>query len=69
VSHQPKTPSNKMRDYRARMRAAGLRPIQLWVPDLKAKGFGAKLRRQVAALDPGTEAEALEFIEAHESEL
>jgi hypothetical protein len=58
-----------MRDYRARMRAAGLRPIQLWVPDLKAKGFAAKLRRQVAKLDPAHEADALEFIEAHEPEL
>ena len=57
-----------MRDYRARMRAAGLRPIQLWVPDLKAKGFAVKLRRQVAKLDAGQEAQALEFIEAHESE-
>ena len=58
-----------MRDYRARMRAAGLRPIQLWVPDLQAKGFAAKLRRQVAKLDRREEAEAAEFIEAHESEL
>ena len=58
-----------MRDYRARMRAAGLRPIQLWVPDLNAKGFRAKLRRQVARLDPEGEAEALGFIEASESDL
>ncbi len=58
-----------MRDYRARMRAAGLRPIQLWVPDLKAKGFAAKLRRHIAKLDPRQEAEALEFIETHEPEL
>jgi hypothetical protein len=58
-----------MRDYRARMRAAGLRPIQLWVPDLAAKGFAEKLRRQVAKLDARQEADTLEFIEAHESEL
>jgi len=58
-----------MRDYRARMRAAGLRPIQLWVPDLNAKGFAAKLRRQVAKLDSQQEAEVLRFVEAHESEL
>jgi hypothetical protein len=58
-----------MRDYRARMRAAGLRPIQLWVPDLNAKGFRAKLRRQIAKLDREREAEALDFIEAAESDL
>jgi hypothetical protein len=57
-----------MRDYRARMRAAGLRPIQLWVPDLNAKGFRAKLRRQVIRLDPEREAQAMGFIEATESD-
>jgi antidote-toxin recognition MazE-like antitoxin len=58
-----------MRDYRERMRAAGLRPIQLWVPDLNAKGFRAKLRRQVARLDREQETGALDFIEAAESDL
>jgi hypothetical protein len=58
-----------MREYRARMRAAGLRPIQLWVPDLNAKGFRAKLRRQIAKLDREREAETLDFIEATESDL
>jgi hypothetical protein len=51
------------------MRAAGLRPIQLWVPDLNAKGFRAKLRRQIAKLDREREAETLDFIEATESDL
>jgi len=53
-----------MSDYRDRMRAAGLRPIQIWVPDVRAKGFRAKLRRQVAALDPKHEAETMDFMEA-----
>jgi len=57
-----------MRAYRERMRAAGLRPIQLWVPDVRSKRFKAKLRRQVAALDPSVEAEAMDFIEAVASE-
>ena len=46
------------------MRAAGLRPIQIWVPDVRAKGFKAKLRRQVATLDARHEAETMDFIEA-----
>ena len=59
-----------MSDYRNRMRAAGLRPIQIWVPDVRARGFKAKLRRQVAALDPEHEAETMDFIEvAAESDL
>jgi hypothetical protein len=57
-----------MRDYRERMRAAGLRPIQIWVPDVRSKSFKAKLRRHVAALDPSLESEAMDFIEAVESD-
>ena len=55
-----------MRAYRERMRAAGLRPIQIWVPDVRSKRFKAKLRRQVAALDPALESEAMKFIEGAE---
>jgi hypothetical protein len=59
-----KTPRRKMQDYRSRLRAAGLRPVQIWVPDVKAKGFEARLRRQIAKLDPAHEDEVLEFISA-----
>jgi hypothetical protein len=52
-----------MRDYRERLRAAGLRPIQVWVPDVRTPGFKARLRRQVAALDHEHEAEIMDFIE------
>lgn len=53
----------KMRDYRDRLRAAGLRPIQIWVPDVGSRGFAARLGRQVAALDAVHEADAMDFIE------
>jgi len=53
-----------MRDYRSRLRAAGLRPVQIWVPDVKAKGFEARLKRQIAKLDQAHEDEVLEFIAA-----
>ncbi len=36
------------------LRKAGLRPVQIWVPDTRAKGFDAECRRQaglVAAAD------------------
>jgi len=32
--------------HRERLRAAGLRPIQLWVPDVRAKEFLAEAHRQ-----------------------
>ena len=54
----------KMKKYRERLRAAGLRPVQIWVPDVHAPGFRAELRRQVRRLDPSDEAAALEFIAA-----
>ena len=55
----------RMKQYRARLRAAGLRPIQLWVPDTRAPGFSAECRRQSAALaDDMAEADTAAFIEA-----
>jgi hypothetical protein len=36
------------------MRAAGLRPVQIWVPDTRAPGFAEECRRQcmrIAASD------------------
>lgn len=57
-------PKERMRGYRARQQAAGLRLIQLWVPDTRSKRFAAECKRQCRLLkgDPA-ETEALEFIE------
>ena len=56
--------NERMRSYRVRQRAVGLRLIQLWVPDTRSPDFAAECRRQSRLLrgDPA-EAEALEFIE------
>ena len=40
----------KARAYRERMRAKGLRPIQLWVPDTRAPEFAAEAHRQSLAV-------------------
>ena len=40
----------KVRSYRERMRARGLRPIQIWVPDTRKKGFAAEAHRQALAV-------------------
>lgn len=54
----------RMRGYRARKQATGLRLIQLWVPDTRSKRFAAECKRQCRLLkgDPA-ETEALEFID------
>jgi hypothetical protein len=34
------------RRYRDGLRRRGLRPVQIWVPDIRAPGFAAEIRRQ-----------------------
>jgi hypothetical protein len=60
----------KVRAYRDRLRAQGLRPIQLWVPDTRSPRFLAEARRQSLSLrrDPAEE-EILDFTEAAASEI
>jgi hypothetical protein len=47
---------------RAALRAAGLRPLQIWVPDVRRPGFADECRRQAQAVaqadasDPGLSA-------------
>ena len=55
----------RMKGYRARKQASGLRLIQLWVPDTRSKGFAAECKRQCKIVNAATasEADALEFIE------
>lgn len=36
----------RVRRHREALRAAGLRPIQLWVPDTRREGFAEECRRQ-----------------------
>jgi hypothetical protein len=45
-----KSAKQKMWDYRRRMRAKGLRPIQLWVPDLRDPERVERVRAEVRAL-------------------
>lgn len=37
---------DKVRDHRQRLRAQGMRPIQIWVPDVNSPAFKAEARRQ-----------------------
>ncbi len=55
----------KVRAHRERLRAQGLRPIQIWVPDTRSPEFAADARRQsrLIAQSPG-EADDQAFIDA-----
>ena len=61
---KPMSPPTRMASYRRRMRAAGLRPVQIWVPDTRAPDFVATCRQQasaVAASDPAGD-EIMRFV-------
>jgi len=46
------------------MRAAGLRPVQFWVPDTRLESFASDVRAQCLALNgDDAEAEVLRFAE------
>ncbi|MEQ8814608.1 MAG: antitoxin MazE family protein [Thalassobaculum sp.] len=51
----------KVQAYRARLRRQGLRPVQIWVPDVRSPAFRAEAHRQslaVAAADQDTDDQA-----------
>lgn len=55
----------RVRRYRQRLRAAGLRPVQIWVPDTRAPGFAEECRRQSLRIAGSpAEQEDLRFLEA-----
>ncbi|MBM3564285.1 MAG: DUF3018 family protein [Alphaproteobacteria bacterium] len=47
---KPKPSREKVRAHRERLRDQGLRPIQIWVPDLRAPGFRKEAHRQSLAV-------------------
>ena len=49
----------------ARLRARGLRPVILWVPDTQRPEFAEEIRRQLALIEANAhDRETLDFIEA-----
>ncbi|MET4697267.1 hypothetical protein ABIE65_000278 [Constrictibacter sp. MBR-5] len=49
-SSRPKPSRDKVQNHRERLRAQGLRPIQIWVPDVRAPAFRAEAHRQSLAV-------------------
>ena len=56
----------RVRKRRAALRAAGLRPIQIWVPDTRHDGFAEECRRQarLAAASDLLDADLSAFLDA-----
>jgi hypothetical protein len=47
---KPEQSRVKVREHRERLRAQGLRPIQIWVPDVRAPSFQSEAHRQSLAV-------------------
>ena len=50
MSDRPRSSREKVRAHRERLRQQGLRPIQIWVPDVRARSFKVAAHRQAAAV-------------------
>lgn len=61
---QVKNSAQRVQKHRAELRASGLRPVQIWVPDTRYIGFSDECRRQSQLLraDP-QEADTLNWLE------
>ena len=58
--------SDRVQKHRDGLRAAGLRPLQIWVPDTRRPGFAEECRRQslLAAAADHKDAELMAFLDA-----
>ena len=62
---KPKSSRVKVREHRERLRRQGLRPIQIWVPDVRAPAFRSEAHRQSLAVAANSRAhEDQAFIDA-----
>lgn len=57
-------PAERMRKMRQRRRTQGLREVRLVVADSRSRAVRRRVAKQVAALDPDRERDALTWIEA-----
>ncbi len=55
----------KVQAHRERLRKQGLRPIQIWVPDVRSKAFAREARRQsLLVAQSAQEADDQAFVDA-----
>ena len=65
------TVAERVRKRRDALRAQGLRPVQIWVPDTRAPGFAEECARQAAIVDAANRAdpELMDFLDAAAADL
>jgi hypothetical protein len=57
TANRSKSSRDKVRAHRDRLRQQGLRPIQIWVPDVRSPDFAAEAHRQSLAVAHSTHAD------------
>ena len=64
-SPAPRSSREKVRDFRARQRAKGLRLVQFWVPDVNSPEFKAAIRAECLAIASSASAkDDMAFVES-----
>jgi hypothetical protein len=67
---RPKSSRDKVRAHREKLRRQGLKPIQIWVPDVRSPNFRAEAHRQsLAVANSADEAEDQAFIDSVSDDL
>ena len=57
--------AQKMKEYRSRLRASGLRPIQLWVPDVRSQKIIDEIRKQSLRVSSDSQdSRIMDFVES-----
>jgi hypothetical protein len=49
--------AKRVRKHRAKLKAAGLKPVTIWVPDPSRPGFAEEIRRQCELVNASTDSE------------
>lgn len=64
-SSRSRSSREKVRAYRDRLRSQGMRPIQIWVPDVRSPEFKVEAHRQsLAVAESSHERQDQDFIDA-----
>ena len=61
--------SQRVQKHRAALRAQGLKPVQIWVPDVNAPGFAEEYRRQAKLLAEYDDPDIDSFMDAVNADL
>jgi hypothetical protein len=49
--------AKRVRKHREKMKAAGLKPVTIWVPDVNAPGYREEIRRQCKLINASADSE------------